>query len=469
MSVKIDPIQQDELEIPSVRSPYEGTVLSVWQHLSISAYWFATNFLWGALLAIMLPAEMKRLAPYYKAPALSMMTGMSAIVALVVPLIAGALSDRCSSAFGRRRPYMVVGVLFNLVGLVGMAIAISIAHRIPGSINNHKSIWEVIGLLCSNPSFLLLLAAFMVVQLGNNIASAAYSGIIPDLVPADQRGRASGFMAMLSQLGTLLGVISVAMILHGQPEFIKYALICFVLVGVACITIFGIRETPLPAAPPKIDWSRYLRSLWIDPRMYPDFAWVWITRALVMLGFYAIQPFVNYYLDDVIHVKNVDSDAGYVIAILLVASSISGLAGGYISDRIGRKKVVYIANCLIAITSLSFIWCRSLEQVLMAGFLFGLGFGAYVSVDWALGTDVLPSKKDAAKEMAVWHISMTLPQSLAAPAAAILLGFGGMTESIRDDEVVTHYGVSGYTYVFVMCACFFALGAYLLRNVRSVK
>jgi MFS family permease len=469
MSLAYDPILEDEQVIPAVISPYEGTILSVGQHLKISAFWFATNFLWGALLAIMLPAEMKRLAPYFKAPALSMLTGLSAVVALVVPLVAGALSDRCVSPLGRRRPYMIFGIAVNVVGLIGMALALHYSTPIPGSIDTKRSALGIIGILCSNPSFLLVLAAFIVVQFGNNVASAAYSGIIPDLVPEDQRGRASGYMAMLSQFGTLLGVVGVGLVLGKQPEELKYALVCAVLALVASVTILGIRENPLSSRPPKIDWTRYVRTLWIDPRKYPDFAWVWVTRALVMLGFYAIQPFVNYYLDDVIHVKNVDSSAASLIGLLLIASSVSGLAGGYISDRIGRKKVVYLANCVIALSSLSFIWCRNIYEALAAGFIFGLGFGAYVSVDWALGTDVLPSKKDAAKEMAVWHISMTLPQSLAGPLAAILLSWGGMTEEFRSGEPVTHYGAPGYTYVFIMCACFFALGAVLLRNVKSVR
>jgi MFS family permease len=469
MSLKQDSIQEDDHSIPAVVSPYEGTILSVGQHLKISAYWFATNFLWGALLAIMLPAEIKRLAPYFKAPALSLLTGLSAVVALVVPLVSGALSDRCSSRFGRRRPFIIFGVVTNVIGLAGMAIAVQMATPIPGSVHDHKSMGEVIGILCSNPSFLLLLGAFMVVQFGNNVASAAYSGVIPDLVPADQRGRASGYMAMLSQVGTLLGVLGVALILHDMPEFVKYTVLGTVLVSVAMITIFGIKETPLPEKPPKIVWSHYIKTLWIDPRTYPDFAWVWITRALVMLGFYAIQPFVNYYLEDVVRVKDVDANAGKLIGLLLLASAVSGLAGGYISDRIGRKKVVYIANCIIAASSLGFIWCRNLEQALFVGAIFGLGFGAYVSVDWALGTDVLPSKKDAAKEMAVWHISMTLPQSLAAPIAAILLASGGMTEEMRGTDLVVHYGIGGYTYVFIMCALCFGLGAYLLKNVKSVR
>jgi MFS family permease len=275
-------------------------------------------------------------------------------------------------------------------------------------------------------------------------------------------------MALLTQLGTLFGVLGTGMIMGEAPEWQKYALVVVVLLGVGFVTIAGVKETPLPHAP-KIHWGEYVKSLWISPRDYPDFAWVWITRALVMLGFYAILPYVNYYLGDVIGVKKPEEQAAMLIGALLFASSISGISGGYISDRIGRKKVVYIANCMIAVAALAFIACRTMPQVFVAGIFFGVGFGAYTSVDWALGTDVLPSKKDAAKEMAVWHISMTLPQSIAAPFAAVLISAPGMTEEHRGLETIPHYTVMGYSYIFVLCAICFGLGAFLLKNVRGVR
>lgn len=465
MSLTFDPVQEDERVIPAVPSPYEGTTLSVGAHLKVSAYWFATNFLWGAMLQIMLPHEMGVLAPFYKATAVGLLLGLSAIAAIVIPLIAGALSDRCASKYGRRRPYMVVGSLLNVVGLLCMGIAIQISPAIPRAAGAQN----VYSVILSNPGFLLVFAGFLVVQCGNNIATGAYSGIIPDLIPEDQRGRASGYYALLSQIGTLLGIAAIGLLLGGQPEIAKYLLLSAVLLGVGAVTVFGIKENALEYAPPKIAWGSYIRSLWIDPRKYPDFAWVWLTRALVMLGFYSIQPFINYYLDDVIHVANVESSVTAVLGLILVASSVSGLAGGYIADKVGRKKVVYFANSLMAVTCLGFIWCRSLLEVLGVGLLFGIAYGAYISVDWALGTDVLPSRKDAAKEMAVWHVSMTLPQTIAAPIAASLLALPGITTAQKHGELVTHYSLAGYTYVFILCAAFFGLGALGLRNVKGVK
>src|SRR4051812_15484264 len=103
-----------------VPSPYEGKKLTPGAHFAISSYWFATNFLWGALLVIMLPHEIKVLVPNYRAEALGLFTGAAAVVALIVPLLIGALSDRCTSRWGRRRPFIAAGVVVNLVGLAFM-------------------------------------------------------------------------------------------------------------------------------------------------------------------------------------------------------------------------------------------------------------------------------------------------------------------------------------------------------------
>ncbi len=456
--------------IPEVVSPYAGTRLSVGTHVKISAYWFATNFLWGALLISILPGEMKVLAQHYRVLAISLFTALGALIAIVVPLTVGALSDRCVSKWGRRRPYMAVGVGLNVLGLLLMATVFALGSRLPAPTGAEPGVFETVGVLLTSPTYLAFLLAYMVVQLGNNVTSAAYMGVIPDLVPEDQRGVASGYMALMSQGGTLFGIV--AMIAIGAFHFgdlAKYSALIVVLVAVALVTILGIRENPLPTRPPKIDWRHYAKSLWIDPKQHPDFAWVWITRALVMLGFYSVLPFVNYYMDDVVRSRNVEKDAGTVLAIILVASTLSALKAGNLSDRIGRKKVVYVSNAVIAFFALCFILCRTLEQVLVVGVLFGLGYGAYISVDYALGTDVLPSQKDAAKEMAVWHIAMTLPQSIAAPVAGVLISSFGMTEEIVKGERVPHYTVAGYSAVFVLCSVCFALGAYLLKNVRGVR
>jgi len=431
----------DSLESVS-ESPLK-TKLSNLQHLTISSFWFATNFHWGAILLLLLPGDIETLLPNQKAQALGLIVSLGALPALLVPLISGALSDRCTRPEGRRKPYIATGVLVNVFGLLGMALGVSVFKSVP-----------------------LYCLAYVLVQIGNNIATGAYMGVIPDIVPENERGKASGFMALMTQLGTLVGAVAVGMLLGKLPSLMKYGSIMGVMLIVGAWTYFGIQEKQ-HTNKDAFDFRAYLKSLWIDPKKYPDFAWVWITRFLVMLGFYAIQPFIKYYLVDVVGVERnkVDSVAPQLLGIILIVSSFTGYYGGKLSDKIGRKKVVFLANGLITVVAPLFILCHDVKLALVVGALFGFGYGAYISVDYALGTDVLPEGTNQGKDMAVWHVAMTLPQTLMAPIAGWLIslpGKSGVGESVR-------YTTEGYASIFVVCSICFAFGAYLLRNVKSVS
>jgi MFS family permease len=436
---------QDELA-----SPYGNRPLTLWEHLVISAFWFGSNFHWGALLLILLPGDMKVLAGQNKAQMLGLVTGFGAIPALIVPLISGAMSDRCLRPEGRRKPFMAVGVMVNMIGLGLMALSVISLKSLPAY-------------FCS----------YALVQIGNNIASGAYMGVIPDVVPKKEHGKASGFMALMSQLGTLFGAIGVGMVIPSSAVGLRYGLIGLILLVVGILSYRGIKETQLTHAEP-FDLGSYVRSLWINPKEHPNFAWVWFTRFLVMMGFYGIMPYVNYYLVDVVGIAQdkVDSTAPLLLGLILIVSSLTGVFGGVLSDKIGRKKVVYIANTLIAIVAPAFILCSNFGQALLVGTLFGIGYGAYISVDYALGTDVLPHKHEAGKDMAIWHIAMTLPQSIATPIAGFLIAMPGFTKlpnPVPGEPDIIHYFKLGYGYIFVLCSVCFALGAYLLRNVKGIK
>lgn len=422
--------------------------ISARQLFAISAYWFATNLLWAALMMIIIPSQIKQVAPRAPAETLGWLLGLGAIPAIVVPLIAGPLSDRCTSRWGRRRPYMVVGVGVNLIGLL--------------------MVWAVGRWL----SLGLYSAGYFVANIGNNLATAAYSGVIPDLVPEEQRGEASGWMAAMSLTGMIVGVVSAGGLLYLKRPDAAFLVIAICLVAFLLITVAGVHERPRKAPPEPLDWGRFLKSLWIDPRQYPDFAWVWITRALVVMGIYSVQEYLQLYLTDVLGVKEGDKEliGALLIVTGLLLATVSGVFGGKVSDRIGRKRVVYIANTTIALACIAFPFARSLAYAMVVFGIFGLGYGAYYSVDWALACDVLPSQEDAAKDMAVWHIAMTLPQSIALPISGMLLGlFGKRFVLTAAGEKVAHYYAPGYTALFSMAALFLILGALLLRNVKRAS
>lgn len=423
----------------------------------ISVFWLGSNVLWTALLVLLLPGQIEAMTGHLKAIALGWTIGAGAIFSLIVPLLVGPISDRCASRFGRRRPFMFVGAGINVVGLLAM-----LYFSTTGKMGAHFMQLPL--------NFWGYFVGYAIVQVGNNIATGAYQGVIPDEIIPEQRGMASGYMGAMTQLGAMLGIISIA-IFHKNVALCYGIIIGFIAVTLL-VTALSLKETTLAEKPPPINWSEFLKSLWIDPKKYPDFAWVWITRALVMLGFYSVLPYVDYYLRDIIHIPStaIEETTGKVFIIILLAAMVTGLIGGWISDRIGRKKIVYFATAMMAVGAVALAFCATLSQAVLVGIFFGLGYGAYVSVDWALGTDVLPSQDEAGKDMAVWHIAMVGPQSLAAPlAGGILSVFGYTIEKVPNREEITHYTPHGYLVMFLMTAVAFTLGAVLLRNVKKAR
>ena len=431
-----------ENEIPHVPSPYEGKRLKVRDHLSISAFWFGSNVLWAAFLVILLPKQMSMIGGAKASVLQAQLIWIGALIALVVPLAVGPISDRCLSPLGRRRPFIVAGTIVNLAGL---AIVFFAGQAL---------------------SFQLYLVGFLVMQLGNNIATGAYPGLIPDLVPENQRGIASGFMAFMTQLGTAVGAVTAGLLAANEQFALAFLIVGVCLALSAAVTRFAVQEARLISRAP-FSVTSYLRSLFapLMKKDHRDFAWVWITRALVMLGFYIVQPNLYFYLRDVIRVEDPDKTTVTMILLVLIGATITGLVGGHLSERVGRKPIVYAANGLMAAMAIAFPFCTSYAAALFVAIIFGLGYGAYVSVDWALGTDVLPNKADAGKDMAVWHVAMVLPQSISAPIAGYTLASFGTTR-VGD---VYHYSHRGFQLIFFVAAFFLALGAILLRNVRGAR
>lgn len=412
-------------------------------HLRISAYWFGANFLWGAMLGPVLAYQMTVMAPAHSAAMLGKLMSIAAWPAIFIPLFTGPFSDRCRSRFGRRRPFIFWGGIIGVFGLLGMAAAFHARHLIA------------------------YIAAYFVIQVGSNVALAAYSGVIPDEVPKDQLGRASGMMAVMSQLGTLAGAIVCGLVLGGKVASLY--VIALVLAAFVIYTVYALDDRPYTGDTQPLSLAKTFRSLWIDPRQHPDFAWVWLTRALMMLGFYMIQPYMQYYMHDLLHVAKPAEQSAIVFAVILLAASLSGFLGGAMSDRFGRKRIVIYSTLVIGGMSLVFIFLTNLNQALVAGLVFGIGYGAYISVDWALGTDVLPKQEDAASDMAVWHIAMTAPQIVGPMIAGAVVLDHAIVGRYRSPEGlnVSIYGFGGYAIVFTLCAAFFVLSGILIRRVKG--
>ena len=404
-----------------------GPLPSPWM---LSAFWFATSFLWLMLLTLFMPAHVVEfMGEADKGKWLGLLNAIGAAIALVVPPLVGAHSDRT----GRRLPYLKLGVGLNVAGLGVMGAAVA--------------------LMTGSTGFWVYLLGFMVVQFGNNYATAPYSALIPQLIPPEQRGRYSGAMGTLQALGQLLGAATGMAIGSRYGVSLPFVLIALVLLVSAFTTLRGVpeRADALAHSPSSetLPWKQLFA--------HAPFKWVFITRVMFALGQYSVQPFLQYYASDVLRQKDPVMSSSLMLACIVVASIISAIVGGRLSDRVGRKPVIYFAGTVMTVMALSLLVAPSFVAALALAFCFGLGFGAFTSVDWALGADAMPSQSSYARDMGIWHVAFVAPQFVNLPMGA-LLDWGNR----QGDNF-------GYTLVFGSAALFFMLGVLLVRKVPEAR
>lgn len=412
-------------DAPAARRP-----LSVRQQLILATYWFSLSFHAGALLSVAVPAQLLAFArDTDKTWLLGLLGGFSSLISMLVQPVAGALSDLSSNRWGRRRPYLVGGAALDVAGLAIMAVSASLST---------------------------LFAGFMLASFGNGVSGAAYQAYIPDQVPPEQHGEASGYMGAMMMLGTVgsFGAAGI-MVAPGQAASFDIATAVIILAG-AALTAVAI---PDPATPPvKRPIAGSWRSLWLEPWRYSDFAWVFATRAMMMLALYTLFTFVAYYVRDVVHVTHFVQGAAVVAGAATLAALAGGLLTGLLSDRIGRKVIVSVASVLMSSALLALAFLHQLSVVLGLGVVFGLALGTYTAVDWALALDVLPDRGFAAKDLGLWSLSTGVPQTIAP-----FLG-GGVLVGLARFGPATGYGA-----LFLGAAVCAALSGVFVWRVKAVR
>ncbi len=381
-----------------------------------------------------MPADVTRLVgEANKGAYLGWLAGLAAIIPLVLPPFLGIWSDR----LGKRLVFLLWGTVVNILGLGIMLIA---------------------------PSFWVYALAYLLVQLGNSVASTPYTAIIPDTVPVEDRGRASGIMGFFQLFSQIAGGVA-AFALGGSREG-QYLIIIAVLGLTTFITYATTREpTRKTLSEGFPDFKIYFTDA------YKDFRWVFLTRALSETGRFAVQPFLQFYLQDVIRVFALGSfviatkegvpDAGLALTLLLICLSltaaVTAIFSGGISDKVGKRPIVMIASFAMALAAGGFAFSSNYPIAVVFGLAFGFGYGAFVSVDWALGTSVLPHPEHNARDMGVWHIAMVFPQ--------LFQGFFGQVLDAGNKASPN----GGYPILFGVAVVFFVLGGAFISKVRGVR
>jgi len=414
-------------------------------HLAMNVYWFGLAFMWNALHPIVLPALLLRMVPEaLKNTYLGGLTFAGLVLAMVVQPLAGGLSDSTRSRWGRRRPWILAGTLLALVFLGGMALT---------------------------GNFLGLLAAYLLLQLASNSAHGPAQGLIPDLVPEQQRGLASGIKNLFDMLGLVVASLVAGQLMGAGNPALPFIVIGAVLAVSTLVTLLATPETDatglgesshgrdrsLGARPgPALRSLRDVLS--VDFRRYPDYTWLIVSRFLILLGIYAVQGFAQYYVRDVLRVPHPAEVTGNLLAAIGLPLTLLVFPAGLLSDRFGRRRLNLVAGALIVPGIFLLVFARSVPAVLAFGAVIGVGTGIFLSANWALATDLIP-EREAGKYLGLTNLATAGSGAAARLAGPLIDG----VNALRPGAYL------GYPALFLLASASALSGVLLLLRIRAPR
>ncbi|TCC48934.1 MFS transporter [Kribbella capetownensis] len=382
-----------------------------------------------APLLVTLALKVNSLVGIEQAPSrLALVAGIGGLVAMVCNPFFGKLSDRTTSRLGMRRPWMVVGLVGGSLGILVVAVA---------------------------PNILVVLVGWCTAQLFFNALLAVQVAVLPDQVPATQRGVVAGVLGVCLPIASVSGTFFVKLFTGNQLAMFLAPCV----IGGFFILLFAVvlddRRLNKADRPP---WSlrEFAGTFYVSPRKNPDFAWAFVSRFLFVLAYAFLFTYQAYYLLEKIGSAEADVPRQIFLGTLIQSSVIvvASLVGGRLSDWTGRRKVfVLSASIVYGLAMLVIGVAVSVNGYLIGMAIGGLGFGIYMAVDLALVVDVLPDKANAAKDLGVLNIAGALPGSVAAAIAPAILAVGGGSYGVL-------YGVAG------VCAI---VGAFAILPVKSAR
>ena len=384
---------------------------------------------YAGLNGILIPSMVQEIDPVHKVTNLAIVTGISAIFATVLNPLGGAWSDRTRSRWGRRTPWLVGAAVATLIGSV------------------------ILGL---QTTILGILLGWCLAQGMGNIFQAAITAVVPDRVPREKRGVASAIVGLGPMLGMLIGMGIGNVLLH-QPVLVGAAVGDFLVIAAILFVTLAPdpQNTELPAIQ-KLSFKESIKSFFSSLAAH-DFRYAFLGRLFLILGYFVVKGYYFYLLQDYIHIESVglkpENGVLIVSGISMVASLISIIVGGALSDKTGRRKVfVFVSSAVMALVMLIPLFWPTWPAMIFFGILNGFAFGLYMAVDTALVTLVLPKAEDNARDMGILHIANAGPQIISPFVASMIITIMG-----------------GYPTLFIWGAALSILGALMILPIRSVN
>jgi MFS family permease len=419
-------------EAPAAEGARPTADLPIGALIRISAFWLGLTSI-DAVVNATIQARLQFgeiVTPGTEGAALAFIAVVTFVFSVAVQPTVGSISDYTTSRWGRRKPYIVIGALLDVVFLIGIATANS----------------------------LLAITAFVtLLQFSTNTARGAFQGYVPDLVPDRQVGLASAMVGLMQVFGNVLGFGLAAIALSEGNVGLAVGAIAVVELVTMLSVVLRVPKGP-PAKPREgRSWSKVAAETWgTDILKERSYVWLLVSRLFILMGGASLVNFVLFYLPRSLGIPQADVDTAILqlLAAATLAALVSIIPASRLSDRIGRKPVIWGCTAFGMIGLVMVALAPNLTVATIGAALLGSSQGTFLSVDWALMTDIIP-KAASGRYMGLSNV-------VTASSTTIAVAIGGLTM----DAVGKAVGIgAGPRTVMLLGIVYFTLGAFALRPV----
>jgi MFS family permease len=394
----------------------------------LSLYWLGLSSIFSGLVIILTGRiEFGGLVdPEQAGRTLFLLTVGGAVIAALVQPTIGSISDYTISRWGRRKPYIFIGSVLDVVFLIGIALS----------------------------QDLLAIAAFVaLLQFSSNFAQGPFQGYVPDLVPAPQVGIASALVGLMQILGNVAGFV-IGGIAVATDQFALGLLALGILELVTMLSVvINVREGKTPKSRGGRSWWSVAAEAWgTDVLRERSFLFLVASRLAILMAGGVLTQLALFYLVRTLGMEQ--EAAGGSVPVLAGLAAVGTLVtivpAAKLSDRIGRKLVIY-GSCAIGAVGMTLVaLATSFPVAAIGSVIYGLSAGIFLAVDWALMTDIIP-KASTGRYMGLSNVAT-------ASSGVLAIAIGGTLMDVVG-------GADGPRAALWMAVILFGIGALLLIPV----